>query len=266
MKAETPGVKLVGDLANLKKLLESRTTIIQNLLPKHMRVERFIDGIVVLASKKSELLQVTEKSMVEAIMTGADLGMDFSPEVGLAYLIRYPPKDGRPAQAVFSIGYKGLIELTRRSGTIHTIETSVVHKEDKFDLTFGTQQNLTHVPMPRGADSAPPIGVYAIANFANNAKPLIEWMPWGDVEHIRGLSRGKKDSPWVHFPGQMARKSVIRRLTNYLPLSIEIRGQIAKAVEAEDEYFGLEENKETKRLEEGTMGFGKKEEQDEDSG
>lgn len=262
MKVETEalGVKLVKDLVHLKELLESRTTVIQNLLPKHMRVEKFIDGIVVLASKKSELLQVTEKSMIEAIMTGADLGMDFSPEVGLAYLVPYPAKGGQPARAVFSIGYKGLIELARRSGLIHTIETSVVYKEDKFELTFGTQQNLTHTPMPRGASHESPIGVYAIANFANNAKPLIEWMPWGDVEHIKGLSRGKSDSPWVHFPGQMARKSVIRRLTNYLPLSIEIRSQIAKAVEAEDEYFGIETNgsKEIGRLEEGTMNFGAK--------
>jgi len=262
MKAETPGVKLVGDLDSLKKLLEVRANTIQNLLPRHMRAEKFIDGIIVLVSKKPELLQVTEKSIVEAVMTGAELGVDFNPNVGLAYLIPYPARNDRPPLAVFSIGYKGLIELARRSGIIHVIETSVVYHKDEFNLTLGTEQRLVHIPASPNVERGAPVGVYAIANFISGAKPLIEWLPWGDVEHIKGLSRGKKEGPWVHFPGQMARKVVIRRLINYLPLSTEIRGQIGKAVEAEDEYFGLEENgsKETKRLGEGTMSFGKKEE------
>ena len=75
------------------------------------------------------------------------------------------------------------------------------------------------------------LGFYAIAKLKDGGHAF-EFMSRFQVEAIRDASQGwqqavkyKKESshPWaVHFP-EMGRKTVIRRLAKYLPLSIEFQ-------------------------------------------
>jgi recombination protein RecT len=78
-------------------------------------------------------------------------------------------------------------------------------------------------------------GVYAYVRM-NSGETVIEWMSWDDVMVVRSKSpsvqRGKQ-SPWDDFAGEMARKTVLRRLMKRLPL--DSMPQVAHAATLDEE-------------------------------
>ncbi|MED0762673.1 recombinase RecT, partial [Aneurinibacillus thermoaerophilus] len=77
--------------------------------------------------------------------------------IGHCYIIPY----GREAQ--FIIGYKGMIDLARRSGQIEQIYAHAVYEADHFEYELGLHPKLVHKPATgrRGAIQY----VYAVAHF-----------------------------------------------------------------------------------------------------
>jgi len=116
-----------------------------------------------------------------------------------------------------------------------------VYANDVFELQLGTDPKLTHLPaLPNVSvdrpESTDPIGtdselvdtgrggyrgVYAWA-LMPSGKYIIEWMTIADINKIRDtfgnkVSQGGKPLPWTTSWGEMARKTVIRRLAKRLP-------------------------------------------------
>jgi recombination protein RecT len=77
--------------------------------------------------------------------------------------------------------------------------------------------------------------VYAVAKLKDGACQF-EVMGKNDVDAIRGRSKSANSGPWVTDYDQMAKKTVIRRLIKYLPISIEA----ARAVAIEDKHDGFD--------------------------
>jgi len=59
-------------------------------------------------------------------------------------------------------------------------------------------------------------------------------MSIGDVNKIRQRSKSRDNGPWVTDYEQMVRKTLIRRMANYLPMSIELQ-QAIQISDAQDE-------------------------------
>ncbi|RIQ37006.1 recombinase RecT, partial [Bordetella avium] len=61
------------------------------------------------------------------------------------------------------LGYKGLIDLARRSGQIVSIAAHAVHENDHFEYAYGLDEKLEHKPAmgERGAI----IAFYAVAKL-----------------------------------------------------------------------------------------------------
>ena len=78
---------------------------ITSLLPKSMKSDHFIASAVIAIAKNPALQQCTRNSLLFACVDAAELGLDFSPTKGWAYLV--PFKD--IAQLI--VGYRGFIEL-----------------------------------------------------------------------------------------------------------------------------------------------------------
>jgi recombination protein RecT len=88
---------------------------------------------------------------------------------------------------------------------------------------------LEHVPAR--ADRGPVVGFYAVAHLKDGGHAF-EFMSVEQIEEIREQSQGWQQAvkyskqgnhPWKKHFVQMGRKTAIRRLMNYLPLSIEIQ-------------------------------------------
>ncbi|MFX6023206.1 recombinase RecT, partial [Acinetobacter baumannii] len=61
------------------------------------------------------------------------------------------------------IGYKGLIDLARRSGQIVSIAAHEVCENDKFELVYGIDEKLNHTPAMGARGEV--VGFYAVAKL-----------------------------------------------------------------------------------------------------
>lgn len=197
---------------------------IAEVLPRHLDAARMTRLALSAAGRDEKLLKCTPRSFCQAVLVAARLGLEPDGTLGSAYLIPY----GNTCTLV--PGYRGLIDLARRSGSVLSIEAHLVHEEDDFILVYGTTPKLRHVPRtdgPRGEIQ----GAYALARLKGDVAQY-DYMDAGEVEAIRA---GKNSTPWRDHWGEMAKKTVIRRLCKSLPMSVELAAALTLQAGAEAE-------------------------------
>jgi len=184
-------------------------------LPKHLTADRIIRVAMTSIQRTPKLLECSPKSLIGAIIQSAQLGLEPDGVLGHAYLIPY----GK--EVTFIPGYKGLIDLARRSGQVVSIGSHVVYSNENFNLEFGFDETIKHKPLPP-SQRGDRIGVYGIARLKDGSVHF-EWLWAEEVEKIRKVSLNKTRGagPWVDHEDEMWRKTGIRRLAKYLPLSAE---------------------------------------------
>lgn len=242
LKAVATGQEQAVKLADMKPkeqiayMLNQKKGEIAKMLPKHLNAERLMKVAQIAATTTPALAKCDVASLIGAIGQCAQMGLEPNTVLGHAYLVPFNTKrkDGNGNERWVNsvqviIGYKGLIDLARRSGQIVSIAAHEVCANDHFEMVYGLDEKLEH--KPGLADRGPVIGFYAVAKLVGGGHAF-EFMPMRDVEEIRNNSQGwqqavkfkKQDShPWgAHFV-EMGRKTVIRRLAKYLPLSIEFQ-------------------------------------------
>lgn len=217
-----------------------RLKILNELMPKHMTPERMASIAISAAQRSPALLECTPASIFLCLKSAAQLGLDAGGLLGSAYLVPFKNSKTGNYEAVLIAGYRGLIDLCRRSGEIAKIEARVVFEGEIFDIDYGAG-TVTHKPQirrigdgpidaPAEGDSGPVppgfIGAYAVATFKSGHTQM-EFMDAVDVDRIRRRSKAAKDGPWVTDYSEMARKTVVRRLVKYLPVSVELGGAMA---------------------------------------
>lgn len=211
---------------SLRSMLEAAKSSMAMVVPKHVTPDRLIKLALVAASRTPLLLQCDAKSIVQGVMTAAQLGLDCGGVLGSAYLVPFKnAKNGGRYEAQLIVGYRGLVDLARRSGEIDTIEAHVVYANDKFEVAFGLDPVLRHVPCLTD-EAGEPVLVYGIARLKDGGRQ-VEVMTRSQVERIRSRSRAGQSGPWVSDWSEMARKTVVRRLCKYLPLSPELADALA---------------------------------------
>ena len=214
-------------IAKIDGWMTKEVATIQNLLPatSPITAEAFITRAVDYCQKNTYLLdKCGPGAIISQLLVCAKLGLEPDGVLGSAHLVPY----GSKCQLI--VGYRGYIDLARRTGAIKKIEAHVVRSADHFEYEYGTEEKLIHAPQSTDEDEI--IAAYAIATLADGIKQF-EVMDIEELLKIKAGSSGAKraDSPWnIHF-GEMCRKTVVRRLMKYLPLSPEI----ALAHRAEDQ-------------------------------
>ena len=199
-------------------------------LPKFLTADRLARVVMNECHKTPALLNCNQGSFLGAILQCAQLGLEPGSALGHCYILPFgsgKAQDGRP-NAQLIIGYRGMIDLARRSGQIVSLAAYIVHQEDEFDYQLGLQPNIVHKPAHQ-AKPGPVTFVYAVANLKGGGVQF-EVMSRAEIEAVRDTSKAGKNGPWVTHFDEMAKKTVIRRLFKYLPVSIEI----ARAVEVDE--------------------------------
>lgn len=189
-------------------------------LPKHIATERFTRVILTCVRQNPALMSCSKESLLGALMQSAQLGLE--PGVmGQSYLIPYKNNKLGTTECQFQIGYRGLIEMARRSGQIETIVANEVCENDDFEYEFGFNEKLVHKPMIKG-DRGKAYAYYAYAVLKDGGKAFVV-MSRSDVDRIRTqYSKAKYGSPWETEYDAMAKKTVIKQLMKYLPISVEL--------------------------------------------
>lgn len=215
----TPTTKL----KTFQAYFEARKSALAAIVPKTLTPDRVLKIAIAAVARTPKLLECKPESVYAAVHSAAQLGLEAGSPLGHAYLVPY--KD----QCQLILGYRGLIDLARRSGQIVSIEAHVVHKADEYEVEFGIEPKLRHKPFLSG-DPGEMVMVYSVAKLKDGGVQT-DVMTRNDVDKIRARSRASSSGPWVTDYEEMARKTVVRRLCKYLPISIEA----ADAIAAEDE-------------------------------
>lgn len=203
----------------IRTLLEKSKTQIAVALPRHLSADRMLRVAMTSIQRTPELLACNQATLIGAVIQAAQLGLEPDGVLGHAYLV--PFKDS--CQLI--IGYKGYIDLARRSGQLSTIYARVVYAKDQFDYSFGLSETLVHVPS-RDADPGELVYAYAVIKMKDGSQQF-DVMSKREIKAIQNRSPAGKSGPWVTDEPEMWKKTVIRRVCKMAPLSVEVARAVA---------------------------------------
>lgn len=201
-------------------------------LPKHMTADRLARIALTEVRKNPALAGCDQTSFLGAIMQCAQLGLEPGGALGHAYLLPFENRKKGITEVQFIVGYRGMIDLARRSGQILSIEARAVYQADKFHVALGLNPDLQHEPDWEAADRGPLRFVYAVAKLKDGGTQF-EVMSRAEIERVRSKSKAGQYGPWVDHFEEMAKKTAIRRLFKYLPVSIELATAVGLDEQAE---------------------------------
>lgn len=219
----------VGDLL----INENARVALGRVAASHMNPERMMRVVANAIRTTPTLKEAEPMSFLGALMTCASLGLEPNTVLGHAYLVPFKNNKKKITEVQVIVGYKGLIDLARRSGHITSISAGIHYADDDlWDYEEGTESRLRHRPGPRRGEK---LHAYAVAKFKDGGYAF-SVLPWPDVMRRRDGSQGyqsavrfgKRDQhPWVAHEDPMAMKTAIRDLSKFLPLSIEFMQAVA---------------------------------------
>ena len=228
-QAQNVQMQAMNPQRQMKQLLEKSWPRIAAVMPQEMSEKRLYQMYVSTINREPQLASCSVESVLSCFMRCTSLGLEPSNVDGLgrAYILPYGNKNYRTGQkeATLIIGYKGMLDLARRSGQIRDIGARAVHEGDEFAYSYGLNEDIRHVPCAKPGKLT---HVYMIANFKDGGH-YFQVMNVDEIEAAakRSPSYGKAVSPWKSDYEAMAKKTVIRRAFPYLPVSVEARDAAA---------------------------------------
>lgn len=209
-----------GQRQTIAQMITAQREQIARALPKHMDPDRLARIALTTIRMTPQLLQCTQESLLGALMLSAQTGLEPGP-LGHVYFV--PRRDNKrgTVECQWMLGYKGIIDLARRSGKIRSIEAREVCENDEFRYSYGLEEELGHRPHMAG-DRGPVIAVWGMAKFIDGGHYFLV-MSRADIDAAKDRSDAGRagKGPWITDYAAMARKTVIRRMAPYLPLSPE---------------------------------------------
>jgi recombination protein RecT len=220
------------DDRSLKALLLKAMPSISGVIPKNVQVdsERIVRIALVACSRDDKLMACSPKSILGAIMQSSQLGLEIGGVSGHAYLVPYKNTKSGKLEAQFIPGYRGLVQLIWRAAKID-MEADVVREGDRFEFQKGTSPHLLHVPT-LSDKPAKFLATWALARLLDG-RTKFEVMGAGQVDAIKARSPSAHTdySPWTTDYGEMAKKTVAKRLCKWLPINDP---KLAKAIEIDN--------------------------------
>jgi recombination protein RecT len=198
---------------------------------KFMQPADLVRLTLLAASRQPDLLKCSQTSILRALMDAATMGIMPGGTMGRGYLVPRKNKVTGTLEACFDPGYRGLIDIARRSGKVKAMDAKPVYQGDVFEYEEGLDKKLRHIPTLDAKIRGDIVAAYAIARFYEG-DPQIEVLTRADIDKIRNSS-ASKSGPWATWYEEMARKSAVRRLCKLLPYDPVLERAIELATAAE---------------------------------
>lgn len=204
----------------LVDLLAKNMKAIRSALPRHLTAERVARVALNNIRHNPKLLQCAPETLCYAIMEASSLGLEIDMR-GQAYLVPFWNNKTKTDDVQLIIGYKGMLDLVWRSGKVQSIMAEVVGENDKFEVVYGLNPKLEHIPnLIDGRGEI--VAAYAVAIMKDGASHFVV-MSRADLDKVRAASKSADSGPWATWTEEMMKKAVLKRLCKLLPLSPEIQ-------------------------------------------
>ena len=198
-------------------------------------IDRFMESVkFAILDPKTPNLRVCDKdSLRRSIAQAANYGLEVGGVLGQSYFIPYNESvkmpDGTWQKVMtchFQIGYKGLIELARRSKTIKTIAAEPVYENDEFECELASGRSIHH-KINIKKDRGEVVAYYCLVELTNGGEQFAI-MTKSDAEKFRDKysksyvqAKDKSENNWVKNFDAMALKTCVIKALKLCPISIE---------------------------------------------
>ena len=209
------------------------------------RLKKETSFAIQAVNANSYLAQATPQSVAKAIWNVAITGLSLNPVLKLAYVT--PRSVGGVVEAILMPSYQGLVKLITDTGSVVNVYAHPVFEGDGFDVTLGMTTEIYHKPKYKSTKLT---HVYAVATLKDGSKQ-VEVMSADEVNLIRERSDGwkafksgkAKSAIWETDYPEMARKTVTKRITKYLPKT-EQWEKLAEAIDIDNQDYPATMNQE----------------------
>lgn len=182
----------------------------------------YINSVLNAVGNNKLLSNASANSILSGAMKAATLNLSIDPNLGYAYFVPY----GHEAQ--LQIGYIGLIQLAQRSGQIKVLNASPIYSEQFKGLDPVTGKlTLNKKVVPDTSKN--PVGYVAYLKTVTGFEHT-EFMSYDDVlNHAKRFSKSfnSSTSPWKTDFNAMAKKTLIKQVLKYSPMSIELQSAVS---------------------------------------
>lgn len=189
------------------------------------KVKQEISFALQLINKNKQLSTCTKESLQQAVLNVSNIGLSLNPAAKEAYLVPRYNSLLKTMEASLDPSYVGLVKLLTDAGSVKSMVCQLVYEGDKFEIDLASNTTpVIHKPELVRSKRGQITGVYALATLPDGTRQ-VEYMDVEEVNAIRERSEtykafksGKIQScTWVSDYGEMARKTVIKRIYKYLP-------------------------------------------------
>ena len=208
--ATLPKKELVDQVeAKLTEMITARV----DAFPKELNKTRFVQNCIAVLQDTKDIEKCKPGSIVRTMIKGAYLGLDFFRRE--CYAIPYGDVLN------FQTDYKGEIKLAKKYGrNILDIYAKLFQEGDEFEIQINAGvQTLNFKPKPFNDGKV--TGVFAVVLFKDGTMKY-DTMSVKEVEDVRNKYSKAANSPgWVKSWGEMAKKTVLRRLCKLIDLDFD---------------------------------------------
>lgn len=215
-------------LATIQAGIEKELAENIKAIPDGFNKQRFtLNCIAVIKSNLKDWNNIDPASITATFAKGAYLGLDFFN--GECYAIPYG------GQASFQTDYKGEIKLAKKysKNPIKDIYAKNVREGDFFEESIENGKQTINFK-PESFSNKPIIGTFAVVLFKDGSM-MYETMSVEEIEGIRkAFSKAQNSKAWKDTPGEMYKKTVLRRLCKLIDLDFDNTEQVKAFQEGSD--------------------------------
>jgi len=206
-------------MAQVRHQLGQMRRELEKALPAHVSVDKFERVVQTALNQSPDLLDATRRSLFGACVNAAQDGL--LPDGREGAIVSFRDNNTGTTQAQWMPMVAGILKKVRNSGELSSISTQIVCRNDHFDYALGDEEYIDH--KPELAERGDVVAAYAIAKLKDGST-MREIMGRDEIDRVRSVSKSKdnKYGPWVNWYGEMARKTVLRRLSKRLPMSTDL--------------------------------------------
>lgn len=229
---KTPAAKSISPIEELRGALNKMEGQFKAALPPHVSVEKFVRTVITAIQGNPDLITADRATLFAACLECATDGL--LPDGREAAIVTFRNNKKGTIEAGYMPMVGGLLKMMRNSGEIATLFPNIVCANDEFSYWIDeTGEHIKHTP--NFGDRGALTHAYAIARMKDGSVTT-EVMSVDEIEKVRMSSKAKDSGPWRDWYGEMAKKTVLRRVSKRLPSSTEIE----KALERDDKFYDLD--------------------------
>lgn len=215
-KEITKSDQLVGTVSKMKDQF-------QLALPSHIDPDKFIRVAQTLIRTNTALQKCNSPSIYSALLKCAADGL-YADGIHAA-LVPF----GENCQ--YMVMLQGVLKKIRQSGEVISIEPDCVFEKDDFDY-YKDDKGTVFLHRPNYKEDRGKFVLAYSKAVLKDGSVMITVMSKSEIDKVRESSRSKNSGPWVQWYEEMAKKTVVRRQSKFLPNSTDLESMF----KSEDDY------------------------------